>query len=565
MVVVHEVELLDEHPVARPPYLAHLQGGGGGAIPQHLHHSHPNRHLHGGFAAQPPQQLKLGPPGGSSSLPRHHGQPPSAPYHDPTTEEDDDEDEEDDLPEYAEAGPPTGPPPGLALIDRHPYLCPASGSAHRRSLPTGAGDCVRHLVLGAPGQAQRPLHRAQRPLHDRVAARVRGRRGLGRGHLLLPVPGGKPLVVRPHARRHRRRSGDRERVQPAMVHARRPGEPRVGEGARRRSRRRCHARAPAPHGTARVGVQGALPPRLPGTGSQVHRPPGLRSQEPLERQAQPPAAAAVAPDARAPRTATLAAGGLLPADDPRGPGHGPAGAARELHAVGAATRATAVHPVRPVRTAHARRHVHGGRPAGLGGLVPVRAVLVAGQLPPGTASLGAGQAQHEPHRIGAAVPLAPGHRGVARRRAGPVRVAVQVLAAAGLHRPLGRDDGVGDAPGHALLRQRRRPPQAVPRVPVQHAHRRYLPLLLPQRQGRANAVQVQRLLRHRLSGEHRPHRAVVLPRRPGALVPAAAARRRHRQLRRRHSLHAHLLPILSPQRTAAAVQPHRPMLLITNT
>ncbi|KAH7972047.1 hypothetical protein HPB52_005818 [Rhipicephalus sanguineus] len=109
MVVVHEVELLDEHPVARPPYLAHLQGGGGGAIPQHLHHSHPNRHLHGGFAAQPPQQLKLGPPGGSSSLPRHHGQPPSAPYHDPTTEEDDDEDEEDDLPEYAEAGPPTVP------------------------------------------------------------------------------------------------------------------------------------------------------------------------------------------------------------------------------------------------------------------------------------------------------------------------------------------------------------------------------------------------------------------------------------------------------------------------
>ncbi|KAH8027153.1 hypothetical protein HPB51_003595 [Rhipicephalus microplus] len=35
---------------------------------------------------------------------------------------------------------PAGPPPGLALIDRHPYLCPASGSAHRRSLPTAGGD-----------------------------------------------------------------------------------------------------------------------------------------------------------------------------------------------------------------------------------------------------------------------------------------------------------------------------------------------------------------------------------------------------------------------------------------
>ncbi|XP_077522823.1 XK-related protein 6-like [Amblyomma americanum] len=147
MVVVHEVELLDEHP-SRPPYLAHLQSS---AAPpplplpqqqQHLHHSHPTRlHHHHGISQQ--QQLKLGGAGcgGASSLPRHHGQPPSAPYQDPTTEEDDDEDEDDDLPEYAEAGPPTGPPPGLALIDRHPYLCPASGSAHRRSLPNVGDAC----------------------------------------------------------------------------------------------------------------------------------------------------------------------------------------------------------------------------------------------------------------------------------------------------------------------------------------------------------------------------------------------------------------------------------------
>lgn len=113
MVVVHEVELLDEHPAARPPYLAHLQAAPA-PLQQHLHHSHPTRHLHHhGLSAQPPQPqvpLKLGGPGGASSLPRHHGaQPPTAPYHDPTTEEDDDEDDDDDdLPEYAEAGPPTG-------------------------------------------------------------------------------------------------------------------------------------------------------------------------------------------------------------------------------------------------------------------------------------------------------------------------------------------------------------------------------------------------------------------------------------------------------------------------
>ncbi|CAN8031204.1 unnamed protein product, partial [Ixodes persulcatus] len=119
MVVVHEVELLDER--ARPPYLHHPQlSAGQGTVPLAHHHA---------------RQLKL--PGGASSLPRHQ-QLPSAPYHDANTEDDDDDDDEDDddLPEYAEAGPPTGhPPSGLALIDRHPYLCPASGSAHRRSLP----------------------------------------------------------------------------------------------------------------------------------------------------------------------------------------------------------------------------------------------------------------------------------------------------------------------------------------------------------------------------------------------------------------------------------------------
>ncbi|KAH8027152.1 hypothetical protein HPB51_003594 [Rhipicephalus microplus] len=153
MVVVHEVELLDEHPVARPPYLAHLQGGG--AIPQHLHHSHPNRHLHGGFSAQPPQQLKLGPPGGSSSLPRHHGQPPSAPYHDPTTEEDDDEDEEDDLPEYAEAGPPTGEEQRLRAQSWHRFSIRAVTSSsfrYVRCLKTGVEReditlCAGHQLL----------------------------------------------------------------------------------------------------------------------------------------------------------------------------------------------------------------------------------------------------------------------------------------------------------------------------------------------------------------------------------------------------------------------------------
>lgn len=101
MVVVHEVELLDEHP-PRPPFLhqSHLQGHTQGTVPLPIHH-----HSHQRHTQQLTQSLKL--PGGGSSLPRH--QLPSAPYHDPTTEDDDDDDEdEDDLPEYAEAGPPSG-------------------------------------------------------------------------------------------------------------------------------------------------------------------------------------------------------------------------------------------------------------------------------------------------------------------------------------------------------------------------------------------------------------------------------------------------------------------------
>ncbi|CAN8008715.1 unnamed protein product, partial [Ixodes pacificus] len=80
--------------------------------------------------------------------------------------------------------------------------------------------------------------------------------------------------------------------------------------------------------------------------------------------------------------------------------------------------------------------------------------------------------------------------------------------------------------------------------------------------GRAHPVQVQRILRHRLPREHGPHRAVVPACGSGALVPAAHPGRCADQLRDGHHIHARLLPLLPPQRTPAALQSHRQMLLI---
>lgn len=74
-------------------------------------------------------------------------------------------------------------------------------------------------------------------------------------------------------------------------------------------------------------------------------------------------------------------GGLLPAHDPRRQGHCTVSPPGELHAVGAPTGPAVVHLVGPLRPTTTSRHAHSDLSAGLSGLVTVRTVLVAGQLP----------------------------------------------------------------------------------------------------------------------------------------------------------------------------------------
>ncbi|GBO37594.1 hypothetical protein AVEN_182031-1, partial [Araneus ventricosus] len=136
----------------------------------------------------------------------------------------------------------------------------------------------------------------------------------------------------------------------------------------------------------------------------------------------------------------------------------------------------------------------------------------------------AGQEEAEQRGQGAPVPLALLHDRLARLHPGPLHQGVPLLALPLLHRTLGGDDHLGDAPADALLPPEERRHAPVQGVHVQHGRRGRLCDILPERQGGAHPLQVLGLLRHRLRRKLCPYDALVLEERPGGLVPHTGTR-----------------------------------------